>query len=80
MPVYRERDEVLFRIANRTVTGLLHYSRVDRHPRLAVYVRPEGALGRAYMTLIDPFRRWVVYPALLAAGARVAERLGGRRA
>src|SRR5581483_4710738 len=68
VPVYRERDEVLFRIANRTVTGLLHYSRVDRHPRLAVYVRPEGALGRAYMTLIDPFRRWVVYPALLAAG------------
>ncbi len=79
VPLYRGRDEVLFRIVNRTVTAFLHHSLVDRHPRLAIYVRPEGVLGRAYMTLIDPFRRWVVYPALLAAGARAAERLGGRQ-
>jgi hypothetical protein len=78
VPVYRERDEVLSRIANRTVVAFLHYSVADRRPRLAIYVRPRGAFGRAYMTLIEPFRRWVVYPALLAAGARAAERLGGR--
>jgi uncharacterized protein DUF2867 len=78
VPVYQEPDEVLSRITNRTVTAFLHVSLVEGHPRLAVYVRPNGALGRAYMALIDPFRRWVVYPALLVAGARAAARLAGR--
>jgi hypothetical protein len=78
VPVYQEPDEVLSRIANRTVTAFLHVSLVEGRPRLAVYVRPRGALGRAYMALIDPFRRWVVYPALLAAGARATARLAGR--
>lgn len=78
VPVYQESDEVLSRITNRTVTAFLHVSLVERHPRLAVYVRPRGAFGRGYMALIEPFRRWVVYPALLAAGARAAARLGGR--
>jgi len=76
VPVYREPDEVLSRITNRTVVGFLHYSLVDRRPRLAIYVRPNGAFGRCYMALIEPFRRWVIYPALLAAGARAATRLG----
>jgi len=75
VPVYREPEEILSRIANRTVTAFLHVSLVERHPRLAVYVRPNGALGRGYMALIDPFRRFIVYPALLAAGARAATRL-----
>jgi len=77
VPVYQEPDEILSRITNRTVTGFLHISLVDRHPRLAVYVRPNGAFGRGYMALIEPFRQWVIYPALLAAGARAAARLGG---
>ena len=77
VPVYQEPDEVLSRIANRTVTAFLHVSLVERHPRLAIYVRPKGALGRYYMALIEPFRRWVIYPALLAAGSRAAKRLGG---
>jgi hypothetical protein len=76
-PVYREPEEILSRIANRTVIAFLHVSLVERHPRLAVYVRPNGALGRGYMALIDPFRRFIVYPALLAAGARAATRLSG---
>ena len=75
VPVYQEPDEQLFRIANRTVTAFLHVSVADRRPRLAVYVRPKGRLGRAYMQLIEPFRRWVVYPAMLAAGGRAAIRL-----
>jgi hypothetical protein len=75
VPAYREADEQLFRIANRTVTAFLHVSLADRRPRLAVYVRPAGRLGRVYLRLIEPFRRWVVYPALLAAGARAAARL-----
>jgi hypothetical protein len=75
VPVYQDADEQLFRIANRTVTAFLHVSLADRKPRLAVYVRPKGRRGQAYMWLIEPFRRWVVYPALLAAGRRAAARL-----
>jgi hypothetical protein len=75
VPAYRDADEQLFRITNRTVTGYLHVSLAERRPRLAVYVRPNGRLGRGYLRLIEPFRRLVVYPALLAAGARAAARL-----
>jgi hypothetical protein len=78
VPVYQEPEEQLSRIANRTVTAFLHVSLVDRHPRLAVYVRPKGWLGRGYLRLIEPFRRWVVYPALLEAGGRAAARLARR--
>jgi hypothetical protein len=78
VPVYQEPEEHLSRIANRTVTAFLHVSLVDGRPRLAVYVRPNGWLGRGYLRLIEPFRRWVVYPALLAAGGRAAARLAGR--
>lgn len=65
VPVYLEPEERLYRIENRTVTALLHVALVDRRPRLAVYVRPHGALGRAYLALIEPFRRFVVYPSLV---------------
>jgi hypothetical protein len=78
VPVYQEPEEQLSRIANRTVTAFLHVSLVDQHPRLAVYVRPNGWLGRGYLRLIEPFRRWVVYPALLEAGGRAAARLARR--
>jgi hypothetical protein len=77
VPVYQEPDEILSRITNRTMTGFLHISLVERRPRLAVYVRPNGAFGRAYMALIEPFRQMIIYPALLAAGARAATRLDG---
>jgi len=60
------------------VTAFLHLSLVDRRPRPAVYVRPNGWLGRGYLWLIEPFRRWVVYPTLLAAGRRASARLDGR--
>jgi hypothetical protein len=79
VPIYQEPDEILSRIRNRTVIAFLHVSLVERHPRLAVYVRPNGVFGRCYMALIEPFRQWVVYPALLAAGARAAARLAGGR-
>ena len=79
VPAYQEPDEQLFRIANRTVIAFLHVSVADRRPRLAIYVRPKGRLGQAYMHLIEPFRRWVIYPALLAAGSRAASRLNRDR-
>ena len=75
VPVYRDAEEELSRLDNRTVTAFLHVSLVDRRPQLAVYVKPKGRLGRAYMALIEPFRRWVVYPSLLAAGRRAAASL-----
>ena len=31
----------------------------------AIYVRPVSSLTPAYMALIDPFRRWIVYPQIL---------------
>lgn len=31
----------------------------------AVYVAPVGTITRFYMALIDPFRRWLVYPTIL---------------
>jgi hypothetical protein len=78
-PVYADVDEQLFRIENRTVVAFMHLSLADRRPRIAVYVRPKGRLGSLYMRLIDPFRRAVVYPGLLAAGRRAALGLGAGR-
>jgi hypothetical protein len=65
VPVFLEPDERLYRIENSTVTALLHVALVDRRPRVAIYVRPHGLFGRAYLALIEPFRRFVVYPSLL---------------
>ena len=74
-PVYVEPEEQLHRIDNRTVSAFLHLSLAGRRPRLAVYVRARGRLGRWYMRGIDPVRRSIVYPGLLAAGRRAARRL-----
>jgi hypothetical protein len=73
--VYVEPEERLYRIENRTVTALLHVAVVDRRPRLAVYVRPHGVLGRAYLALIEPFRRFVVYPSLVRRASASATAL-----
>jgi hypothetical protein len=73
--LYLEPDEQLHRIDNRTVSAFLHLSLAGRRPRLAVYVRAHGRLGRWYMRGIDPVRRRIVYPGLLAAGRRAARRL-----
>lgn len=75
--VYAEAEEHLHRIDNRTVSAFLHLSLVGRRPRLAVYVRPHGWLGRWYLRGIDPFRRAIIYPSLLAAGRRAVQRLAG---
>jgi hypothetical protein len=31
----------------------------------AIYVRKRGWITPVYMAAIDPFRRWVIYPAIL---------------
>lgn len=70
VPLYRAEREAAAEISNKTVHGVAHLAWVDRgdgcfEGRMAVYVKPRGAFGRAYMALIKPFRYWVVYPALM---------------
>lgn len=72
--VYETPDEYLGEIENRTVLAGLHLSRISVGDgaygvRLAVYVKPKGRGGRLYMSLIKPFRLWVVYPAIMKAVA-----------
>ncbi len=69
-PLYRTDNEFAAEISNQTVHGVLHLAWVDRgegryQGRLAIYVKPRGRLGQRYLAFIAPFRRWVVYPALL---------------
>lgn len=70
VPLYRADCEAAAEISNKTVHGVAHLAWVevgeDRYEgRMAVYVKPRGTFGRAYMALIKPFRYWVVYPALM---------------
>jgi hypothetical protein len=37
---------------------------------MAVYVKPNGLLGNAYMAAIRPFRHLIVYPPMLRQIAR----------
>lgn len=69
-PLYRTDREAAAEISNRTVHGVAHLGWVelgdDRfEARMAVYVKPRGAFGKAYMAAIRPFRYWIVYPALM---------------
>ena len=69
-PLYRLGDEWAAEIANRTVHGVLHLGWVPDgtagyRGEMAVYVKPNGRLGRAYLAAIMPFRHLLVYPALL---------------
>jgi hypothetical protein len=69
-PLFRTEDEWAAEISNATVHGVLQLCWVPLADgryggRLAVWVKPRGALGRAYLLAISPFRHLVVYPALL---------------
>jgi hypothetical protein len=69
-PVYRTSDEAAAEISNGTVHGVLHLSWVDEgggryRAHMAVYVKPRGRMGEAYMAFIGPFRHLIVYPALM---------------
>lgn len=70
VPLYRTDREAAAEISNKTVHAVGHLAWVERDDgryegRMAVYVKPRGFFGRAYMALIKPFRYWVVYPALM---------------
>lgn len=78
VPLYRTDDEWAAEISNDTVHGVVHLAWVaqggDRYRgQMAVYVKPRGFAGEAYMKLIEPFRRFIVYPALMRQIARAWE-------
>jgi hypothetical protein len=69
-PLYLLQDEFAAEIINRTVHGILHLGWVPDgtggyRGEMAVYVKPNGLFGTAYMAAIKPFRYLVVYPALM---------------
>lgn len=61
--------EAISEVQNATVHAFSAFALVERPPghRLywAIYVRPVGRITSWYMRLIDPFRRLVIYPAVL---------------
>lgn len=67
--VYRFENEQLLELQNRTVhaAALTALAETADGYRLyfAVYVRKVCWITPVYMALIDPFRRWIIYPALL---------------
>jgi hypothetical protein len=74
-PLYLLDDEFAAEIANRTVHGIMHLGWVPDgtggyRGQMAVYVKPNGLLGTAYMVAIKPFRYVIVYPALMRQIAR----------
>jgi len=69
-PLYLTDDEFAAEIANQTMHGVLHLGWVQDqaggyHGQMAVLVKPNGALGSAYMAAIAPFRHLLVYPPML---------------
>jgi len=67
--VYRFENEQLVEVQNRTVHGAALSALVEKGDGyrfyFAVYVRPMSWITPLYMGLIDPFRKWIIYPALL---------------
>jgi hypothetical protein len=68
--LYLLDDEWAAEIVNRTVHGVMHIGWVPGQTggyrgEMAVYVKPNGLLGNAYMAAIRPFRHLIVYPPLM---------------
>ena len=70
VPLYLTDDEWAAEIANRTMHGVMHIAWVPDptggyRGQMAVYAKPNGPLGAAYMAAIRPFRHVIVYPPML---------------
>jgi Protein of unknown function (DUF2867) len=67
--VYAFQNEMLLELINETVHAFWAQTlaRTSAGYRLywAIYVKPVSWITPAYMALIDPFRRWIVYPQML---------------
>lgn len=85
VPLYRSDDEFAAEISNRTMHGVMHLAWVEQsedryQAQMAVYVKPNGLLGKGYMALIKPFRYLIVYPALMRQTDRMWNERPPRRA
>lgn len=67
--VYLFQNEMLYEVINATVHAFSAQTltRTSAGYRLywAIYVKPVRSITPGYMALIDPFRRWIVYPQIL---------------
>jgi Protein of unknown function (DUF2867) len=68
--LYLIDDEWAAEIANRTMHGVLHLGWVPDglggyRGQMAVYAKPNGRLGIAYMATIRPVRHLIVYPQMM---------------
>jgi hypothetical protein len=67
--IYRFENEQLLEIQNRTVHAAALSALAEGADSyrfyFAVYVRQTTWITPFYMGLIDPFRKWIVYPAML---------------
>jgi hypothetical protein len=67
--VYRFENEQLLEIQNRTVHAAALSALAEEADGyrfyFAIYVRQTTWITPLYMGLIDPFRKWIVYPAML---------------
>jgi predicted DCC family thiol-disulfide oxidoreductase YuxK len=68
--LYLTGEEWAAEVANRTMHGVMHVGWAPDgaggyRGQMAVYVKPNGLLGTAYMAAIRPFRRLIVYPSML---------------
>lgn len=83
--LYLLENEWAAEIANATMHGVMHLGWVPdgsggHRGQMAVLVKPNGPLGRAYMAAIRPFRHRLVYPAMLnQIGREWRARAGARR-
>jgi hypothetical protein len=67
--IYHLRDEVLLEVINATIHAFISLSLEQTaggyQSLLAVYAIHTHWWSRYYLLLIEPFRRWIIYPALI---------------
>jgi Protein of unknown function (DUF2867) len=73
--LYLTDNEWAAEMANRTVHAVMHIGWVPDETggyrgQMAVLVKPNGLLGKAYMVAIAPFRHLIVYPTLIPSIGR----------
>jgi hypothetical protein len=84
IPLYLTDVEFAAEISNRTMHGVMHLAWAEQgegryKAQMAVYVKPNGWFGKAYMALIKPFRYLIVYPALMRQTERTWEKRIARK-
>jgi hypothetical protein len=69
--LFVSQHEWISEVRNATVHAFSVFALVERSPGLrlfwGIYVRPVGRITRWYMRLFDPFRRLLIYPAVLSS-------------